>query len=454
MRRISVKLRVTVWYTLVMIIVATVVFAAMRSISREMTERDISQKITRSVDELPRRMFSPGGRFSLPPDFNYYERGVYYLICDDSGSIIGGQLPYESDETNFEDGSRRIEKHGGKEYYIYDKRFEAPNHTAYRIKGVISMEDETYLLDSAAKNNLALTVVLIFAAAIGGYFIISRAFVPVNKISRTAKEISESTDLSRRIDIGSGSDEICELANTFDDMLDKIEESFEKEKQFTSDASHELRTPVAVILSECEYMEECAKSIDDYKESVCSVKRQAERMSRLISELLTISRMDKNTIRINAEQVDLSELLRFVCDEQEEINTGSSVMLKKIEKNIIASVDRDLMARLFINLISNAYRYGGENGTVTVSLSQKDENVCFCVEDTGIGIDEKDINKIWERFYRADASRSADENGSTGLGLSIVKWIAEKHGGTATVESKPGEGSKFTFIFPKNPQEI
>ena len=222
----------------------------------------------------------------------------------------------------------------------------------------------------------------------------------------------------------------------------------------TSDASHELRTPVAVILSECEYMEECAKSIDDYKESVCSVKRQAERMSRLISELLTISRMDKNTVRINSEQVDLSELLRFVCDEQEEINTGSSVMVKKIEQNVIASVDRDLMAQLFINLISNAYRYGGENGTVTVSLSQDSDNICFCVEDTGIGIDEKDINKIWERFYRADASRSADENGSMGLGLSIVKWIAEKHGGTVTAESRLGKDSKFTSIFPKNPQKI
>ena len=196
-----------------------------------------------------------------------------------------------------------------------------------------------------------------------------------------------------------------------------------------------------------------AKDYDELKSSAVSVKEQAERMSRLISGLLTISRMDKNTIQTTFEEVDVSELLEFVCDEQEEIHTESIKLLRQIDEGICARADRLLLIRLCINLISNAYSYGKDGGTVNVSLKSDLNTLTLSVSDDGIGIPPEHLPKIWERFYRVDPSRSENTNGSMGLGLSMVKWIAECHGGSVSVTSVTNAGSTFTFTMPiiKNP---
>lgn len=196
-------------------------------------------------------------------------------------------------------------------------------------------------------------------------------------------------------------------------------------------------------------MTDCADTVVDLKESAEAVKKQADKMSKLISELLMISRMDKNTLQVSFEKVDISELLSFVCDEQAEIHGEGISLLHEIPPGITAEADRFLLTRLFINLISNAYQYGRENGTINVRLSETGENAVFSVTDDGIGISEENKEKIWERFFQADPSRTANENGSMGLGLSMVKWIAECHSGSVSVESELGRGSTFTFILPK-----
>ena len=191
-----------------------------------------------------------------------------------------------------------------------------------------------------------------------------------------------------------------------------------------------------------------AKDYEEMRTSALSVKAEAERMSKLISQLLMISRMDKNSLQLNYEDVDLGELLNFVCDEQEEINNESSIVLHRdIEQDIVVSADRFMMARLCINLISNAYRYGKKDGNIYVSLTAEDKKAVLKVADDGIGIAEDQLPKIWERFYQADPARS--ESGSAGLGLSMVKWIASRHGGEVSASSKKGEGSVFTFVMER-----
>lgn len=451
--KISVKLKVTLWYTLVMIVTSCIVMTAMISISRDMIERDVKTRIVRTVEESSRRIMMPFPRIGHDVEqrrFPMYEQGVHMIVYDVEGNVIDGQLPFDiGNDTEFV--TELTEKvYEGNRFFIYDKEIRNPrNEEIYWLRGVISVTDEAYAVETMTKNNVILTAILILIAAVGGYLIISRAFVPVNKISRTAQEISESSDLSRRINIGKGKDEISGLANTFDAMLDKIEKTFEREKQFTSDASHELRTPVAVILSECEYMEECAKTDDDYKESAGSVKRQAEKMSKLISELLMISRMDKNTVKLSFEETDVSELLTFVCDEQAEIRDTDIELVRNIKENVIANVDRDHLARVFINLISNAYQYSGKGRKIAVSLEETIDEITFIVADEGIGIAEENIPKIWERFYQAEQSRTANDSASMGLGLSMVKWIVEAHRGKVSVQSELGKGSTFTVVIPK-----
>lgn len=450
MKKLSIKFKITLWYTIVMMIISGIVLVVMTSATQEMIERDISDRISKNVMDFSRML---GGPEIQIPKFGFYNQGVHMIVYDDDNNIVAGQIPFEIDiPSELIDNNMQTITENRNKYYIYTLkvRHRGGEPTPYWIKGIASVTDNMYAVNSAAKTNLILTIILIIIAAAGGYFIIGRALSPVTKIRNTAERISESYDLSRRINIGGGNDEIHELANTFDNMLDKLEHTFEREKQFTSDASHELRTPVAVILSECEYMTDCAKTYDEIKESAYSVKGQAEKMSKLISELLTISRMDKNTIRTEFEEVDISELLNFVCDEQSEIQTEDITLHRNIEPDIVENADRFLLVRLFINLISNAYRYGRTGGNITVSLWQDKDVITASVADDGIGIAEGDIQKIWERFYQVNPSRSANENGSVGLGLSMVKWIAECHGGSVSVKSALGEGSTFTFSMPKN----
>ncbi len=449
MKKLSVKLRVTLWYTIIVTVVSAVVFVAMLSVSRGMIEHDVSDRVEREVSDIAHVVASPDGRMRIPPNFRFYKNGVHMVILDSENNIVYGHLPFEiSQNIELKGNYLRVINENGERYYTYTKELL---NTGMWLRGVVSVTDETEWVRTVTRNNLILTSLLIIISAIGGYFIVKRALVPVSKISATAKRISESSDLSQRINLEGGGDEIYGLAKTFDEMLDKIEQTFEREKQFTSDASHELRTPAAVIISECEYMEECAKTEEEFKESAESIKRQAERMSKLISELLMISRMDKNTVKLNFESMDISELVTFVCDEQREIHDESITLNTEIENGITAEADRFLLVRLFINLISNAYQYGKEGGNINVRLFEKDGNIVFSVQDDGIGISEKDIPKIWERFYQADSSRT--DNGSMGLGLSMVKWIANCHGGEITVKSELGKGSTFTFTFPKGGSE-
>jgi signal transduction histidine kinase len=431
-----------------MIIISGIVIAAMNAFSAQMIERDTGRRIIQTVDELSRNMSDRGGTLRRVPDFMYYKDGVYLVLYDENSNVLGGTIPFGiDDELEIQKDVFRSNSYNSSKFYEFDKEI-VTRQGKYFIKGISAAGDEEYGVKSALKTNILLSLITILLAAIGGYLIISRAFVPVKKISKTAERISKGSDLSERINLGGGHDEIYNLANVFDKMLDKIEESFEKEKQFTSDASHELRTPVAVIMSECEYMEECAKTADEYKESASSIKRQAQRMSKLISELLTISRMDKNKIKANFEDVDISELVTFVCDEQEEINEKNIELVRNIAPQINAKADRFLLTRAFVNLLSNAYQYIGNGNRIEVSLTSKSGKVVFSVKDNGIGISEENLPKIWERFYQADSSRTFNENGSMGLGLPMVKWIAEAHGGMVNAESNLGDGSLFTFEIP------
>ena len=274
-----------------------------------------------------------------------------------------------------------------------------------------------------------------------------KALAPISKMRKTAQEIADSNDLPKRLSLGDGKDEVYRLGAVFDEMLDKIEASFEAEKQFTSDASHELRTPVSVILSECEYAMDCAKTEEEYQDSLAVIKRQGGKMSKLISELLTISRMDKHNLIPEFEEVNLSELLEIVCEEQREISEGNIALDLDIEENVCAKADSSLIARLFVNLIQNAFQYGRDGGYVQVSLKSENGNILFSVTDNGIGIKKEELPKIWERFYQVNQSRT-NPNGSMGLGLAMVKQIAQIHKGRMEVKSELGEGSTFTFIMP------
>lgn len=449
MRKISIKLKVTLWYTLILAIVSSAVLFAMTSLGRSMVLHNSQEKLAETTNKISRSVTAPHMTPDKIPHFEFFNKGVHAAVYDADFNCVNGYIPLEfADEIPFVDKSFREISYNGDTYCYTVKEVKTPSDETFWIKSILLTTDEKSQLTENIKTNIAIILIFTVTAALGGYFIVRHALKPVEKINKTAAAIASGNDLSKRIAMGDGNDEVYRLADTFDNMLDKIEQAFLREKQFTSDASHELRTPLAVIMSECEYAVDCATDFGELKSSVQSIKRQTDKMSALISQLLTISRMDNDTQYIAFEQIDLSELLTFICDEQEKLHSGNITLNRNILPNVFINADRFLIMRLFVNLLSNAYEYNTENGTIDVDLTDTDDKATITITDSGIGIDDADLSNIWERFYRADPARTGTDNNNTGLGLSMVKWIAERHGGSVTVESRIGVGSRFTVTLP------
>ena len=240
-------------------------------------------------------------------------------------------------------------------------------------------------------------------------------------------------------------------------MFDRLEESFQREKQFTSDVSHELRTPVAVILSQCEFSLEMDETPEDYREALQTIQQQSLKMNDLIAQLLIFSRLEQGREPLQIAAGDLSRRVSEICTEQSALSTRGITLSQNISEQVIAAVDQRLFSRVVTNLLSNAYKYGRDNGHITVSLHSSGggdaspaDTVMLQVADDGIGIAEEHLPRIFDRFYQVDSARTADDSGEAGagLGLAMVREIVQMHGGQITVESQPEEGTVFTVTLP------
>lgn len=223
---------------------------------------------------------------------------------------------------------------------------------------------------------------------------------------------------------------------------DRLERSFEAERQSTSDASHELRTPVAVILAGLDHGQ---PTEEDYRQSVDVIRRQGQQMSRLIGQLLHITRLEQGTQKLQLETADLSQLVEVLCEEQAHLAPEGTTLAVHTQPDLLVNGDVTRLSRLLTNLISNAYRYGKPNGHVWVDLRREGQWAVLSVRDDGSGIAPEDRERIFQRFYQVDAARGKD---GSGLGLSMVQQAARLHGGSVTVDSRIGEGSTFIVRLP------
>ena len=292
--------------------------------------------------------------------------------------------------------------------------------------------------------SLVILPFVILICALSGYLLSGRLLSPIIRIKDTAEKISNGADLGQRIEVANSNDEIGKLAQVFNSMLGRIEKSFETERQFTSDVSHELRTPTAVILAQAEYALEKERTGEDYIEALETIRNQGRRMNNLITDMLDYTRMEQGSERYAFENCDLSEIVTESTAQITVSDTKEITLTSDIESGIQIPGNRLLLSRLMQNLLENAYRYGKENGKVNVSLKKETNSIILSVADDGIGIEKDEQEKIFERFYRSDASRSVK---GTGLGLSMVKRIAELHGAEIDLRSEPGKGSDFRIIF-------
>jgi heavy metal sensor kinase len=292
---------------------------------------------------------------------------------------------------------------------------------------------------------IAVPLALILAAG-GGLFLARRALKPVDKIAQTAREIGES-DLSQRINVNT-KDELGRLAATLNEMIGRLEKTFQRQKQFTSDASHELRAPLAVIEAESSLALQKERPSSDYQRSLEIISQESRQMSSLIDQLLTLARADAGKEQWNFTEVNLGKLITNLSTDVEILcqEKGLSFQLGQ-PQDLVVKGDEARLRELFMNLSDNAIRYTPSPGAVSVSLRREGQMAVVAITDTGVGIPAEDIPFIFERFYRVDKSRSRAEGGS-GLGLAICKHIVEAHGGKIEAESQVGVGSTFSVWLP------
>jgi signal transduction histidine kinase len=270
----------------------------------------------------------------------------------------------------------------------------------------------------------------------------------VDQIAQTARTIS-AQNLSRRLVVPNTRDELQRLSETLNGMLERLEGAFRRITQFTADASHELRTPVAVMRTRTELSLRKARSADEYRETIRQVHDDLEQTSDLIEQLMYLARTDCGAETLQFAPTDVAEVLREAWQQGSALAEAKQIEFRsQIPRQPIAiSGDSSSLRRLFLILIDNAVKYTAANGRVDVSLRESEGFAVVEVRDTGIGIAESDLPNVFERFYRADKARNR-ESGGVGLGLSIGRWIAEAHAGLIEVESSLGVGSVFRVRLP------
>ena len=291
---------------------------------------------------------------------------------------------------------------------------------------------------------------LLLAAILGGagaYLLAGIALRPVRKVSGAAKKISANT-LHTRLALDGPHDEVKELADTFDAMLERLERTFDLQNRFVADVAHELRTPLASLRTNMEVVSSDAEAtIEDYRAMAATQERALTRLERLIADLLILATATSEQ-PVTRSSVSLGPLIEEVIGELQTMACAKEVALQfSGEVEVIVPGNGQLLARVFANLIENAIYYNQSGGTVTIAIDAKEDWAVVKVTDTGIGMSEEQQAHIFERFYRADGSRSR-HNGGAGLGLSIVSAIVQQHGGQVQVESTMGIGSTFTVLLP------
>jgi heavy metal sensor kinase len=294
---------------------------------------------------------------------------------------------------------------------------------------------------------VSLPLVILIAGA-GGFLLATRSLAPLRWMAEQARAITDK-NLNTRLEIGAAHEEIRVLTDSFNELLSRLDRSFETMRRFVADASHELRTPLAVIRGEADVSLSLDRGPKEYQESLAVIQDEARRLSRLVEDLLNLARADAGRVNLRVEEFYLNDLLTECCRSAEAAASAKNLELKcRCPEDVHFRGDQELLRRLVLNLLDNAIHYTPAGGKVLVELEVADNELLVMVSDTGIGIPPEAAPYIFGRFYRGDQARSR-QNGGFGLGLSIVKWIAESHKGRVEFTSRPGEGSLFTVLFPR-----
>ncbi|MDX1410957.1 MAG: heavy metal sensor histidine kinase [Nitrospirales bacterium] len=467
MKNATIRIRLTLWYglalCLILVIFAGVIYVVMSKAMRDEVDASLEEAAAVAVKTLGEHRFGPFLIFEdLSQDFpelalldKFFQIfGPAGQVTIQSANIQSREIPLSrtafkaslNGQATFE--SVRFDQ--GVPFRLLSVPIRHGERLVYILRVGTSLQPTVDMLDRLLLALLIASPLAVIVSLLGGWFLAGRALRPVDSITHAAQRIAAG-DLTQRITAPSAPDEIGRLASTFNDMIARLEVSFRQIRLFSADASHELRTPLTITKGETELALRRPRSAEDYRQVLESNLEEIDRMSRIVDELLFLSRADLGEIKLKQAPVQLDDLLRDV--QQQALVLGKDRQVETVVKEIspmMVSGDELRLRELFLNLIDNAIKYSHPGDTVEMSLVPNGEKGEFIVKDKGIGISLEDQPRIFDRFYRTDSARSHSTKG-TGLGLSICKWIVETHKGAIHVQSMPNQGSSFTVLLPLSP---
>ena len=476
----TIRRRLTVWYTVALGVTVlgfgTLLYLERRSSSlRELDQRllleaDLAERwLSESYNVLGRIVTTAGGRPSLDPGISAYLDAArdYLVVADTAGQVLAlsdvtrgldaGDLQALTGEldtlrTAKRSGSVDLGPPLGTARYLV-VRVEDAGPEVGGVLVATSLEDVAFGPTALLRSMLLIAPVILAGAAVVGYWLAGTSLRPVEGIMDEVDAISDGRSLHRRLAVPISGDEMARLALTVNGMLARLEQSFASLHRFTADASHELKTPLMVLRAGVERALVHPAVPAEILQSLDETLAQINQMSEMVENLLTLARADEGRAPLAVEEADLRDIIGDVSETAGMLGEPGQITVRSDspEEPVTMAVDRHRIREMLLNLVTNAIKYTPPGGTVALGLAQEDGAVVFTVADTGIGIAPGDLPHIFDRFWRADPARSrTGERPGTGLGLAITKWIAEAHGGSITVQSRPGRGSVFTVRLPRD----
>lgn len=441
--RIPTAWKVTLWYTLFLTLILTLFTGTVLKLAEDKERQEAGKALIEAVEKASR------------PDrhFTGYNKNVYLTLRSHDGRILEGFEPEGMPQLPpvFGKGPQKV-KFGGQSYHYIDMPHQLPKNQEKMlphpqpgpwVRGILpdqvfANRYQVFLVTAL----LALPLFLLLVT-VGGYKIIKHSFAPVQTMSNAARAIGETGDLSQRLPLGEGNDEIHQMGHTFNWMLGQLENQLEREKRFTSDVSHELRTPTAVIMAESELNKDYTDNVEEAKEGFQHIFDQSRHMAYLINELLELSRLGSKK-SVDIRPVDWSDLIQGTLEDYQKLPQAKDLHWDiQLVPHLVVAGDEALLHRVLGNYLDNALKF--TQSRIGVSLAAKEDHAVLSVSDDGIGIPPDKQQEIWDRLVQLDPSRNKDRNQGLGLGLSFVATVAKLLKGQAGVKSVPGKGSTFTF---------
>ena len=449
MKNLSLKAKMIIWYTLSFLFIIAAIFTAIHFVFKEVLISNAQNLIKAYCAQASSAIEAENGTIKFDESLSSIDPDIYFQILDENNQIVysHGITEQISDVPPVYNLSR-VNK--DENLLIYDQQITEEGQPLGWIRSATSMQSINDALTSLLIIfSLSVPVCLIIAVLTASY--LAKKFLrPIDKITVTAQSIGRG-DLSKRLNMKDNGDEVGRLSSTFDEMIEKLEAAFKKEKQFTSDASHELRTPVSVISAYAEDALFSEYTNQQLRESFKVVLTESRKMNKMISHLLMITRGDDRKYSFSFESLLVSQILSDVTEEMKPAAQDKAIEISlDITNEMTIVADQLLVTRLFLNILENAVKYNVLGGSIKITADKKNDYVIVTVQDSGVGIPADNLSHVFDRFYRAAHTRDFD---GSGLGLSIAKWIVDVHNGMITIDSILGSGTTVIVSLPINPAE-